>query len=312
MKLDKKDRKILMELDFNARAPLSEIARKIGYSKQLVKYRLNQLEKNKVLKGTYALLDPFKIGFGCYQIFLKFQNVTWKKEREILNYICRMKQVKTVVSVGGEWDIIFVVWTRSMVELESLIEEVSLRYGKYISNKYISISTAFYYFRHKYCYEPKDFPSFNIHIQKDVISLDKIEFNLVDLLNKDGRLPNIEIARKLKLSPATVQKKIRDLISKGVIKGFRIMLNESALGFFQYRLYLRLKNQNLLRINGLVRYLRQHRNALFVTKAIEKTDLEINFIVQNPREFHDIVNGLKYNFHDIFKDYDWYILYDVL
>lgn len=312
VRLDKKDKKILAELDFNARASLSELSKKIKLSKQVIKYRLDELIRKKVIKGFYALIDIFKLGYGCYQIFLKFQNITEKKEKEIINHICKIKEVKQVTTIGGDWDIIFVVWTKNLAALEKLMNGIGVRFGKYIFNKHVSIPTMFSYFRHKFAYDAEDFPSITIAVQKEIINLDKIDQALVNMLNKEGRLLNIQLSRKLRVSPATIQKRIQKLISKEVIKGFRLQLNESSLDFFHYRLFIRLKSLNIKRINALIDYLRTHKNILSVAKAIEKTDLEINLFVQNPRGFYNFINELKYNFPDLFKDYTWYTFYEIL
>jgi len=42
--LDLKDKKILYELDINSRQPNSEIAKKVGLSKQIVGLRIKKLE----------------------------------------------------------------------------------------------------------------------------------------------------------------------------------------------------------------------------------------------------------------------------
>ena len=44
-KIDKKDRRILYELDLNARQPLVSIAKKTGLSQQVVDYRIKRLER---------------------------------------------------------------------------------------------------------------------------------------------------------------------------------------------------------------------------------------------------------------------------
>jgi DNA-binding Lrp family transcriptional regulator len=42
IKLDLKDRKILAELDFNAREPISKIAKKVKISKEVALYRIRK------------------------------------------------------------------------------------------------------------------------------------------------------------------------------------------------------------------------------------------------------------------------------
>ncbi|MBI2143762.1 AsnC family transcriptional regulator, partial [Candidatus Woesearchaeota archaeon] len=60
--MDAKDRKILSELDMDARQPLSAIAKKVGLSREVVNYRIRQLERRNIVKGYYTVLDTAKLG----------------------------------------------------------------------------------------------------------------------------------------------------------------------------------------------------------------------------------------------------------
>ena len=50
-KLDKKDKKILYELDKNARATCSAIAKKVMLSQEVVYSRINRLEQKDIIKN---------------------------------------------------------------------------------------------------------------------------------------------------------------------------------------------------------------------------------------------------------------------
>ena len=50
IKLDLKDRKILYNLDINSRQTFKELARKVGLSKDSVKYRIDKLVEKVNLK----------------------------------------------------------------------------------------------------------------------------------------------------------------------------------------------------------------------------------------------------------------------
>ena len=49
IKLDLKDRKILYELDMNSRKSNTEIAKKVGLSKQVVGFRIKKLIDEKIV-----------------------------------------------------------------------------------------------------------------------------------------------------------------------------------------------------------------------------------------------------------------------
>src|SRR3989338_5909449 len=85
--LDQIDRKILYELDINARQSASQLARKLRKSKETVNFRINRLIKNGIIKGFYAITNTSKFGLYYYKVYLKFKNISSKKSDEILKYI---------------------------------------------------------------------------------------------------------------------------------------------------------------------------------------------------------------------------------
>ena len=53
-KLDLTDRKIVYALDFASRMSLTQLGKKVGISKEVAKYRLDNLVKKGIIKGFYT------------------------------------------------------------------------------------------------------------------------------------------------------------------------------------------------------------------------------------------------------------------
>ena len=62
---------ILSELDMDARQPISAIAKKVGLSKEVVNYRIKQLEKKKVIREYYTVLNITKLGLIFCRLFMR-------------------------------------------------------------------------------------------------------------------------------------------------------------------------------------------------------------------------------------------------
>ena len=61
IKLDIKDKKILYELDMDARQSISSIAKRVGLSKEVVNYRIRRMEKEGLIDGYYAIIEYSKL-----------------------------------------------------------------------------------------------------------------------------------------------------------------------------------------------------------------------------------------------------------
>ena len=96
LKLDLKDKKILHILDMDARESYSQIAKKVGQSKEVVNYRIKNLEKKGIVKGYYVITDMAKLGYEFYRVLLKFQNISEEQQKKIINY------AKKIYLLGGQ------------------------------------------------------------------------------------------------------------------------------------------------------------------------------------------------------------------
>lgn len=61
--------------------------------------------------------------------------------------------------------------------------------------------------------------------------MNEIDLKTLSLLQKNGRTPNAELARMLAVAPSTMLEKIRRYEERGIVEGYRAMLNPKALGW---------------------------------------------------------------------------------
>jgi Lrp/AsnC family leucine-responsive transcriptional regulator len=62
------------------------------------------------------------------------------------------------------------------------------------------------------------------------MSLDRYDRRILELLQKDGRLTNLELAEKIGLSPSPCLRRVRALEESGIIQGYRAVLDPQKLG----------------------------------------------------------------------------------
>ncbi len=67
--------------------------------------------------------------------------------------------------------------------------------------------------------------------------LDRIDFEIIELLQKNARLSNKSLAREVGLAASSCHARVQNLMSAGVFEGFHARVNESAMGVQQQALY---------------------------------------------------------------------------
>ena len=64
----------------------------------------------------------------------------------------------------------------------------------------------------------------------ETVSIDKIDREILSILQTDGRIAWQTLGDRVHLSPNAVAERVRRLTRTGVIKGFRAEINQAALG----------------------------------------------------------------------------------
>src|SRR3990167_8777568 len=106
--MDNYDKKIMFELDINARASASSIAKKIRLPKETVNFRIKRLLKNKYIKYFYTIINASRFGYQYYRIFFKFNKITHEIEERIIRYLRNEKSCANLRIIEGTYDICFV------------------------------------------------------------------------------------------------------------------------------------------------------------------------------------------------------------
>jgi len=314
MSLDMRDKKILAELDLNARKPVSEIAKNIRMSKQAVEYRINRLLERGIIKNFYTIINIQKLGCNIYRIGLKFQNISLEKENEIIENLKKHKSVGGIFILNGEWDLALSVYAKDIVKFEKTMKDLLYKYSNFITEKSVSIVTELYYFGDRYVYEKnreralKESEYISVGGEMKEEKIDEQDIKILKMLSLNARVSLVEISDKLNVSPKTINYRIKNMIQKGIMGGFKTNIDSSVLGYEHYKIFLYLQNISDKREKDLFGYIRDHLNIIYYTKAVGIADLEFEMKAKNIMEFYESMNSLRQKFPDIIKGYEQIII----
>ncbi len=124
MTLDELDRRLLGELQTDARIANAELARRLNLSPPAVHARVKRLEEQGFIRGYVALLDREQLGFDmlCFiQISLQLHQI-----EQVNHFRTTIQQIPEVLEchhVTGEYDYLLKIAVRNRQELERLVME---------------------------------------------------------------------------------------------------------------------------------------------------------------------------------------------
>ena len=309
VKLDVKDKKILSILDMDARLPLSIIAKKVRLSRDVVNYRIKQLEKKGIIEGYYSVIDVAKLGMFYCRTFFKYKNIRPEVEKEIIYFCNNHKDITWVIIGEGQYDISIMIIADSLDIIESTYDEINSKFGKYLQEPYISLAFRIYHYKHNYLYGTNDLTEY-VMGNKNILKVDKKDLKLIGVLADNARVSLIGLAKRLKTTPKLISYRIKKLISNKIILVFRAKINTRLLGYDTYKIFLTLQNFDEQNKSKLITYLRNHPNVVYITKPMGTHNLEFEIMVKNMGELHDKMKEIKILFADIVFDYETNLYYD--
>ena len=119
---DALDRKLLAQLQANARESTANLARKLGVARTTVIARMARLEREGVVVGYSARL-AHDAGEHGVQAFVGI-TVEPKAAREALRLLGRLPELKQLCSVSGEFDYMATLRAESTRRLDALLDEI--------------------------------------------------------------------------------------------------------------------------------------------------------------------------------------------
>lgn len=243
LKLDLKNRKIISELMKNARAPLSQISRIVRLSKSNVARRIKKLEKVKLITGYHGFVDVTKFDINSTILFLKTKHTQQEKEF-LINKTLRIVEVYSIVTITGEYDILVGFYYFNKPHKENTIEQL-LKSFDVKDFSLMDIKTTFPLLDYTQDLEKnKLIKAINDNERDIVISLDKIDIEILKDLSNNCRKNIIDIAYRIKIPRETISYRIKRLIKEKVIAKFQPTINLFLLGFESYMLKLKINEQS--------------------------------------------------------------------
>ena len=133
--LDSFGRKLLDELQANARLSVAELGRRIGLSPTATAERLKQMEEAGILRAYTVQIDREALGLEV-MAFIRM-SCGGQNYYRLLEYVQTLEEVRECHHLTGGDDFLLKVTTTSMDDLEALIEAL-LSYGNPVTSLVLS------------------------------------------------------------------------------------------------------------------------------------------------------------------------------
>lgn len=304
--MEQLDLDILEILAQNARTSDAAIGRALRISEDAVRYRIEAMERERLIRSYQLFIDARKLGFTRYHLLIALQRGS-RETSAICRELAKQPFVMWVNSFVGQYDIQVIV---DAVDAHHL-NEISRRLFKVCRGRIRDYTVLT-------CLHDLEFTNLNPTIERGIKLERKADASFGDALTKRSFAASsrykhyaakgldigvmreladnpqeslVEIGRRLGCDRQTVRSHIRRMIRAGVITSFAAVVDTAKLGYVTYFMLIRLDSRASEVLLG--EPFKKLRNIFYAGRMIGDYDLIVYLNARTPQELATSVGTMR-------------------
>ncbi len=309
--MDARDRRILYELDRDARQSCAGIGRRTRLSKEVVRYRIDRMVGEGVIVKFITIVNYFKLGIVKFKLYLRFRNVSLARIEEIGGFFMRNGSTEWVASCTGRWDMIVSFLVPNINAFDDEVQSLMNRFSANIQEKAVTATLYLAHHNREYLRGPEGDgarPLVHYASVDRLARIDKMDTEIIKVITNNARMPVHEIASIAGTTPRIVQYRMKRMGKDDVILAYKAHLDPKRMGNIFCKAIICLASSDRERLGEFVNYCSSLPQAVWPQRVMGAWDFEIDFELESYDRFQEIMFGIKEKFSDIFQSYEFAIV----
>ncbi len=311
-KLDLRDKKILAMLSEDSRMPLTAIARKVRMSRDTVDYRIKRLASSGIILGFAPQINLGFFGYSTYHIFMVIDTLNEARKNALISALSGHPNTRSVMEYHDTWDLEWVLVARSLKEFDTILIEITKDFKDVINRKdKLAIIKGLKSIQLPGTLYRESQHSFRRTAKREKVkaAVDETDIELLRALSQNSRLSTYEIAKVTGISPDAVGYRIKKMVAGGIIYGFTILTNLSALNYHLYTFCINVRTFDVHNEMRFREFITQNPNILRAVKVLGDWDLLIYITADSQESFHQTFKETQQNLREVISDYQTWAAY---
>lgn len=301
--------RLLYYLDIDSRRPVKQIASLMGENSEKLNYRLNKLIREGVVKRCFAEVNPWKIGYSSFHVYLQLQNVDKEKIDEMFSFLTTSCNACWMASCLGRWDMVVELLARDRYDFSRMYAKFHRKYCDYILSKVVGVTLESIFLNKKWLWPDRPAAiSVSTMAGTPRNFADAKDLAILEYLTANCRQSVKSIAAQLKIPPTTLSQRIHNLVKNGVIPAFRTNLDLKRFGKIYCKAFIYFSGGSDEEEKEMIDYCIQHPSVTFVMRCIAPWDLEVEAHANSFNDFTTMMNDLRNRFPNIVRNFETVII----
>lgn len=308
--LDVIDRLLLVRLDTNARAPITEIAKHLRRGRDIVNYRYGRLVESGLILGSRTIINPSALGLTTFKWYVKLRS-RGEALKKFLATLDRHPAVSCYAQCAGAWDLIINIFAKTPSQFNATIAELIRQNHTLLGDTAFSVILRYDWHTRSHIAK-RDLPRTIVttHQEQNEIDLDDASIKVLEILLSNARMPAPSIAKSAKLPEHVVRQRIQHLEQTGVIANYRLVLNRRALGLSTFKMLLGAIHPTSAEMEAFRQTCRKEHAVVSLIQQIGRHNIEFNIEAPDYDAADLVAQGLEEKHPALFEGSSLVIIRD--
>lgn len=309
MTLEKKELKLIYELDSNYRKPYSKIGKKIRMSEQLISHKVKSFVRKGIIEGYCPIMDYSRFGLLTFVVCFKVHYRSEQSFNKLINQLKEDDDITAIMECDGKYDLIVIFAAKNPSSFNKKLKKIVSENPELRGQTILTAVVEHYYLR--------DYLVGKDGEEDTIIGGDRDEIP-VDTTNKkiltaiiEGKKKVVEIAKASDTTPKTALSRLKWLEKKEIIKGYRLLLNSNLMGVSASIFLVKYRNITFEQEDEFRYFCKYNPHIIELIKTFGEWDAILNIETKDPAEFRKLLLQIKEKFDDIIEDADNFRIFAV-
>lgn len=283
IEIDEIDKRILFELERNARTADVTLAKIVKKSKDAVRYRIKNLEESGVITGYKTWIDFAKLGYRSDTLYITLLNLPEKKKR-LIEEIMNNPRTYWIGVAEGTWNIGVTFFIKNNEELLKIKNDLMSKYEEIILDcKVTSLVSVSVHEKNFLVDEETKLTSFTQNVENTPI--DDVAKKILRELYWNSKENVATIAYNLDTTVDIVRNRIKNLENDRIIIRYSAAIDYQKIGYEFHKAFIYLKKVDEEFDLKFKNYIQNSKIVINMVKQIAPWDIEIVLFTRNFSEY---------------------------
>ena len=293
--IDNIDKRILFELERDARIAYVKLAKIVGKSKDAVRYRINKMEEEKIIMEYKTWIDMAKLGYRTSTFILTIMNFPEKKKR-LINEIKSDKRAYWIGVAEGVWNVAVTYFIKTNEELFKIKSDLMTKYHDLIIDIHVTSLVSVSVHEKTFLSKQSSKLITFTELAKEDIELDEISRKILNELYFNSIENIATIADKLNTTIDIVRNRMKKLKEQGIIIRYTIAIDYQKIGYELYKANVYMKSFDKENIDEMMKYAEKSEKIINIVRQIAPWDLEFVVFANSFEDYNKVISDFTEKF----------------